>query len=333
MNAIFHSRLKIWFGLVLAFSFLVACTAQVEQPAEPDSVTLQLSWLHYGAFGGFYAADQNGLYADENLTVSFLEGGPAYDPVEAVLAGDAEFGVASADTLVLARANGKPVRAVATVLRTSPAVLITLGDSGITHPKDLVGKEVRMTTQIAPSFHAMMASVGIPPEDYLEVVLPSELDLFVSGEVPVWGVYYNSFAVAIQEAGYELNFIFPQDFGVRAYGDVIFTTDALIEDDPDLVTRFLRASLAGWQFAIEEPEAIGEMVTQYDDTADAQLESAKMEASIPLIHTGRDYIGWMQMEHWQMLVETLRQEDILSAPLTVDDVFTMTFLHDIYGEQ
>lgn len=178
----------------------------------------------------------------------------------------------------------------------------------------------------------MMARVGVPPEAYSEVILSSELDQFVTADVPVWGVFYNSFAVVIQEAGYELNFIFPEDYGVHFYGDVIFTTDALIENNPDLVTRFLRASLAGWQFAIEAPEAVGPMVGQYDAEANPALESAKMRASIPLIHTGHDHIGWMQMERWQAMEETLRQQGVLSRSLDVEEVFTMTFLQEIYGE-
>ncbi len=321
-----------WVFTILLICILAACDEPLsQQPIEP--VTVQLSWLHYGAFGGFYAADQNGLYRDEKIAVSFLEGGPAFDPIDAVLAGEAEFGVASADTLLLARAQGKPVRAIATVLRHSPVVLITLRETGITRPEDIVGQEVRMTTQIAPSFQAMMSRVAIPPDGYTEVILPSELDLFVSGEVPVWAVYYNSFAVAIQEAGYDLNFIFPEEYGVHFYGDVIFTTDTLIENNPDLVTRFLRATLSGLRSAIGEPEAVGAMVVQYDEAADAALESAKMRATIPLIHTGRHHIGWMQRERWQMMEETLRQQNVLSRPLDVDKVFTMAFLHEIYGEQ
>lgn len=320
--------------LTIAFTFLavVACGERPEQLPD-DSVTVQLSWLHYGAFGGFYAADQNNFYGDENIAVSFLEGGPAFDPIDAVLAGEAEFGVVSADTLLLARAKGKPVRAIATVLRRSPVVLIALADTGITRPEDIVGKEVRMTTQIVPSFHAMMAHVGIPPDAYSEVVLPSELDLFVSGAIPVWGVFYNSFAVTLQEAGYELNLIFPEDYGVHFYGDVIFTTDALIEDDPVLVTRFLRATLEGWRFAIKEPDAVGEMVAQYNGNIDVALESAKLRASIPLIHTGLHHIGWMQYENWQEMHDTLLQQNILSQPFDVSEVYTMTFLHNIYGEQ
>lgn len=149
---LYQWRRLIWVtGVLFVLVIVTACNGG-SKPTTLDEVTVQLSWHHYGAFGGFYAADQNGLYRDANITVSFLEGGPAYDPIDAVVAGEAEFGVASADTLLLARAEGKPVRAVATVLRRSPVVLVSLADAGIIHPEQLVGKKVRMTSQIAPSF-------------------------------------------------------------------------------------------------------------------------------------------------------------------------------------
>ena len=333
VRSLLRARAIGWPLLLLSVLLLpAACTAESLSPP-PDTVTVQLSWLHYGAFGGFYAADQRGNYAEEALAVTFAEGGPQVDPTVPVAAGEADFGVTSADSLLLARAQGRPVRAIATILRRSPAVLIAPAASGISRPEDIAGHKVRMTTQIAPDFRAMMSHVGISPDQYEEVVLPSELALFASGEVPVWGIYYNSFAVTLQEAGHDLNFIFPGDYGVHAYGDVIFASEDLLADDPELVIRFLRATLQGWHFAVENPEEIGPMVAAYDPEADPALESAKMRASVPLIHTGRNPIGWMRAERWQEMYNTLSEQGVLPAPVEVEEVYTMAFLHEIYGEQ
>lgn len=312
------------------FAMLLAACAE---PPPAESVVVQLNWQHYGAFGGFYAAERNGDYAEEDLAVTFLEGGIGIDPVAAVVNGDAQFGVTSANTLLLARAEGNPVQAIATVHRRSPDVLVAPAGSGITRPADLAGLKIRMTDQIAPSFRAMMARAGLSPGQYEEVTLPSDPALFPSDEVPVWGVYFNSFAVTLQHEGHDLHFIFPEDYGVHAYGDTIFTTDGLVESDPALVTRFLRATLRGWQFAIENPSAAGAMAAAYKDDADPSLESAKMEASVPLIHTGSDQIGWMRPDRWQKIHETLLQQGVLSAPVDIDSLYTMEFLHTIYGEQ
>ena len=319
------------FFFLIFLTMLSACATG--KPDMQDDVTVQLNWVHYGAFGGFYAADQNGLYSTEGIDVTFVEGGPGIDPIAAVVAEEAQFGVASADTLLLARAAGRPVQAIATILRRSPAVLVTRADSGLTRPEDVKGQQIRMTSQIAPSFHAMMARAGISPESYSEVLLPSDLTLFAENDVPVWGVYYNSFAVAIERAGYDLNYIFPGDYGVHFYGDALFTTDEMLERDPALVTRFVRATLGGWREAVGNAEASGALIAAYDAGADVELEGAKMEASVPLVHTGEDQIGWMRPERWQGMYDTLLEQGLLARPFDVTEAYTMEHLQTIYGEQ
>lgn len=66
--------------------------------------------------------------------------------------------------------------------------------------------------------------------------------------------------------------------------------------EPDLVLRFLRATLRGWQWAIENPAEAGPLALKYDPTLDAAHRVAMMEASVPLVHTGEDQIGWMRAE-------------------------------------
>jgi len=316
--------------LLLAITFLAACGPQeVEKP--PEEVTVQLKWLHQSQFAGFYAADQNGYYADEGLAVTFLEGGPDIDVQAPVLDGTAQFGIDAADALILARAEGKPVRAVATIYRRSPLVFVARADSGISRPEDFVGQSVLISLSHIPTQRAMMARVGIDPDQYTLVSVPQDVALFASGEAPVWAVYLTGSIYILKEAGYELNIIYPDDYGVHFYADTVFTTDDFIAANPELVLRFLRATLKGWTYAVENPDAIGPMVLQYEPDADAEVETVKMEASLPLIHTGQDQIGWMRAEVWQGMHDVLLEQGILDEPLDMDKVYTMEFLHEIYG--
>ena len=106
-------------------------------PPELIPVTVQLNWLHYATFAGLYAADQNGDYASEGLRGEFVPGGPNVDFISPVVTGQAQFGAAGAENLIQARAAGKPVRAIAVILRRSPFALVSLADSGITTPARL----------------------------------------------------------------------------------------------------------------------------------------------------------------------------------------------------
>jgi len=315
--------------LLWALVVLAACGPQeVEKP--PDEVTVQLKWTHDAQFGGFYAADQKGYYAAEGLAVTLLPGGPDIDVLRSVVDGKAQFGVAGAVELIPARAEGKPVRAIATTYRRNPTVFFALSSTGITRPQDFAGKKIRAISDQPLVLHAMTARLGIRPDQYTEVNLPSDVALFASGEVPVWGAYVTALVLTVQRAGYQVNVIYPDDYGVHLYGDTIFATDDLIAQNPDLVLRFLRATLKGWTYAIENPDAIGPMVVKYKPDADAELETTKMTASVPLIHTGEDHIGWMRAEVWQGMHDILLEQGLLDEPLDVGEVYTMEFLESIY---
>jgi NitT/TauT family transport system substrate-binding protein len=307
---------------------LSACGQPATSALTP--ITVQLLWTHNATFSGFYAADQEGYYSAEGLAVTFIEGGSTIDLIAPVLNSRAQFGVAGADALLLARSDGNPVRAIAVIDRRSPLVFGALTDSGISRPQDFVGKTIRVTPQVIPSLHAMMEHVGIPPDQYTEVTLPSEVGVFDSGQAQVWGLYLNNFAITLQQTDHELNFIYPDDYGVHFYGDTLFTTDEMLATKPDLVLRFLRATLRGWTWAVENADQTGVLVKKYNPEANANLEVVKMTASLPLVNTGEDYIGWMKSEVWSGMEQMLREQGVLTAPLDVTQVYTLQFLEQIY---
>jgi len=291
---------------------------------------VQLSWLHQAEFAGFYAAEQLGYFAEEGLQVSFAEGGPQVDFIAPVVNNTAHFGIAQPADLILARAAGKPVRSIAVIYRRNPIVFFALANSGITRPQDFIGKKIRSALTVDQTLYAMMARVGISPDQYETVYLPSDIALFASGEVPVWAGFTNVFVLDVQRAGHEINIIYPDDYGIHFYGDVLITSDDLIAQDPNLVQRFTRALLKGFTYAVENPETVGDFVQKYNTEANESLENARMIATLPLVNTGEDFIGWMKPEMWAGMEKTLREQGILTNPIDVKQVYTMQFLEEIY---
>jgi NitT/TauT family transport system substrate-binding protein len=309
------------------------CLPACGQPATPTTltpITVQLQWTHQAEFAGFYAADQNGYYAEEGLIVTLLPGGPEVDNLATVVEGQAQFGTANADQLIAGRAGGQPLRAIAVDYRRSPTVFFALAASGITRPQDFAGKTIRITPTTIITLHAMTVLSGVSPDQYTEVNLPSDIDMFLTGDVPIWSAYITGMVIPIQQKGYDLNFIFPDDYGIHFYGDTIFTTDDLIASNPDLVLRFLRATLRGWTYASEHSSEVGAMVVKYEPSADPASENDKMAASIPLINTGEDHIGWMKPETWAGMEQTLHEQGVLTQPVDLTQVYTMQFLEEIY---
>ena len=317
--------------LIFCLSFeLAACGHATTPNPALKPITVQLSWTNQAEFAGLYAADQLGYFADEGLQISFLEGGPEVDFITPVVDGTAQFGIAQPADVILARADNKPVRSIAAIYRRSPIVFFALADSGITGPQDFVGKKIRSTLTADQTLRAMMARVGIDTDQYETEYLPSDVALFASGKVPVWAGFINGLALEAEQSGYKLNIIYPDDYGIHFYGDVLITTDDLIVNDHDLVHRFTRAALKGWTYAVENPEDTGAFVQKYNPGVDPAVEIDKMTASIPYINTGENYIGWMKSEVWEGMEQTLQEQGVLANELDVELIYTLQFLEDIY---
>ena len=313
--------------VLLLVVFPASCApAPAVQPVAPDSVRLQLRWLHQSQSAGFYAADQRGLYTDRGLQVELAEGGPQVDIIDEVVSGRAQFGIANPDSLIEARAQGQPVKAVAAIYRINPAVFMVLADSGIDSPEDFAGKVVHVTPQLDVTLSAVLARTGVPLDQVTRVNYGTDLSAFYAGEVQVWTCFVNSQPYRTRQEGYEVELIYPDDYGVHFYGNVLFTIDSLIEENPDLVRRFVAASLEGWQWALENIEEAGALTLFYDPEADAAFEQQFLEASFPLIQTGNGSIGSMQAETWASMYAILETEGLLPVPFEVDTVYTLAFL-------
>ncbi len=329
------ARLKQFITIIIwvaVLTVLAACQPQAtSQP--PTKVTLQLKWIHQAQFAGFYLAKDKGYYAEENLDVAFVPAGPGINIIDRVVSGQADFGVAAPEHILLQRSQGQPVVAIATTYRRNPFVLVTLPESGITRPADMVGKTAMLGgTDGLLQFKAMMKKLGLSTDSM--TILPYSFDLtpFYNGEVDIAPAFAAGSLIGILQTGRQVNLIWPSDYGITVYSDTIITTDEMIATNPDLVTRFLRATLKGHRYAVENPEEALATSLNYAENADPAVQAKMIEASQPLIHTGEDHIGWMRAEVWQQMEAMMVDQGFLVNPAELDKVYTMQFLEAVYGD-
>jgi NitT/TauT family transport system substrate-binding protein len=156
---------------------------------------------------------------------------------------------------------------------------------------------------------------------------------FYKGEVDITAAFATGGLIKMRQKGLKLNLIWPSDYGIHFYSDTLATTDRLILEKPDLVARFLRASLRGWRDAIEDYQQAVTVTLTYAQIKDPQLQTTMMEAMLPLVHTGEDKIGWMKGEVWQGMYQILLEQRLLARPFDVNQAYTLRFLKEIYGEK
>jgi NitT/TauT family transport system substrate-binding protein len=315
---------------------VVACEPQ-QAKRVPDEVTLQLKWVHLPQFAGFYMAQEKGYYTKENIKVTFLEGGQGIDNAESVISGKADFGVVAPEDVLIKRSQGAPLTAIAAIYRRSAVVYLSKADSGIVRPSDFLGKKVAAAGTAGAirdfefQFYALIKKLGLDSKKLKIVTYDPDYVAFYKGEVDVTAAFATGGLIKMRQKGLKLNIIWPSDYGIHFYSDTLATTDRLIAENPGLVSRFLRASLKGWQDAIEDYKQAVNVTLKYSQIKDPELQTAMMEAMLALVHTGEDRIGWMKPERWQGMYKILFEQRLLARPFDVSQAYTLQFLKEIYG--
>lgn len=325
------TRVRWLIATLIAITALLVVPPHSGAGASSDRLTVQLKWHHQTQFAGLYVADERGLYRGERLTVDLRPwkvGNPS--PVDEVASGRAHFGITSQTEFLLAREKKIPVVAIAAIYQKSPVGFFALKASGIKRPTDFAGKTIAFAPTHAIHLRAMLKKVGMDVTAVRPVPYSFDLTPFLRGDVAILGGYIMNQPVDARLAGHEVTVIFPDDYGVHAYDDIVVASEDLIARDPELVNRWLRATLGGWRYAIERPEEATAITLKIDPTRRPDKELAMLLASIPLIHTGESPIGWMTGEIWEGAVRTLVEQKILAGPVPLERAYTVKFLEQVY---
>jgi len=227
-----------------------------------ETVNLQLKWVHQFQFAGYYAAKQQGYYAEEGLDVNIHAFDMKQAVIETVISGKANYGVTDVGTL-FNYAKGAPVKALAAIFQHNPLIFISKKSSGILSPYEMIGKRVMQqnASEEAP-LRTLLADVNISLKQYSVVPHNFKVDDLISGTVDVMSAYITDQPYEIRQQGVEINIIQPQNYGIDFYGDLLVTSNQELEEYPGRSERFLRASLKGWKYAFANTEELIQLIKQ-----------------------------------------------------------------------
>jgi len=271
----YAKRLRVFLILLILPTLLTACADPPPKPA-PDPVRIHLKWRHQAQFAGFYLAREHGLYDAENLDVSFIEGGPGTDKVGALMSGQVDFAVlAPEDILLNAHAKNHPV-AIAAIYRRSALMFVSLADSGITRPGDFPGKTIAIgeaedaAREFGVQFLAMMKKLDIDTDQVRIAPYDASYASLLNREVQVSPAYLTGGVIRLRQQGHRLNLIWPGDYDIHGYSDVLAVRADDIHRHPDIILRFLRASLQGWRRVLSHPGDALQSTLKYAAASDIE---------------------------------------------------------------
>jgi diguanylate cyclase (GGDEF)-like protein/PAS domain S-box-containing protein len=306
-------------GLSLVCALLVAACAQPQAaaPREPEQVTLQLKWQHQFQFAGYYAAIAQGYYREAGLEVTLLEAPPEVEPAQVVLEGGADFGIASSD-LVLLRSQGKPVVALAAIYQHSPFVFLASRAAGIDSVHDLAGRPV-MIEPHAAELLAYLQFEGVSGGGVIQVPHSVDPMALIRGQVDAVSAYSTDEPFLLDQAGLEYITLNPRAGGIDFYGDTLFTTEAQIRQHPERVRAFLDASLRGWQYALDHPDEMVELIyTQYSQRHSREHLAYEAEHTERLILPEVVEIGYMNPGRWRHIADVYAEMNMAPPGVSLE---------------
>jgi NitT/TauT family transport system substrate-binding protein len=296
-----------------------------------DRVTFRLKWLRNVSVIGALYAETHQLFEKAGLDVDIKAGGPERDAIRELELGYADFGEASADQVLRARAKGSPVVVIAQVFQVNPLQWIYRpAEVQIRNPSDLKRKVIGVTYggNDETIMRTLLAEAGISDSDVRLFSVRYDYTPFYRHQVQLWPVYRNAqgpmISAQLEKAGEQTAYFSPADFGVKFVANSVVTASRTLTERPELVKRFLSALLAGWQQALDpknEAEAITTLQTYDPDTPRRILEeqlkiTRELVQPDPSLAIGTiDEKGWEQTERIMRTQKQLSREVDLRAIL------------------
>ncbi|MEO7404415.1 MAG: ABC transporter substrate-binding protein [Burkholderiales bacterium] len=282
------------------------------QAAKPVAATLRLDWVPGPHHVGPILAAQRGYYAAEGLDIAVRAGRGSGSTVQVVAAGTDMFGFADAGAMAIAISKGAPVIMVANITQLGANGAVTL-DRPMASPQDLVGKTIGMVPGEAGqvALAAVAKKHGIPETAYrvISVEAASKTAALLTKRVDVIPGFRFGDYLRAQAQNPNVKIALFSDWGVNLIGNGYFVQTALLDKNPELVQKFLRATMRGWEETIKDPKAgVDALMKEFPDT-----NRSFVEAGLPLVFahmhspaTKGKPIGWMADEDWKSTLEVMK---------------------------
>ncbi|MGB5557057.1 MAG: ABC transporter substrate-binding protein [Paracoccaceae bacterium] len=279
-----------------------------------DDLTLQLKWVTQAQFAGYYVAKDQGFYDEEDLNVTIKPGGPDIAPVQVLMGGGADVMVDWLPSALAAREQGAPIVNIAQPFKSSGLMLTCLKEHGINSPADFPGHTLGtwFFGNEIPLF-SWMGKLGLATDGSAGGVTIQKINFNVDPLLQkqvecATTMTYNEYWQVI-DAGLtpdDLVVFKYQDEGIATLEDGLYTTEANLADPAmvDKLTRFVRASMKGWKWAEENPDAAADIVLENDETgAQTEKHQRRMMGEIAKLTAGSN--GALDPADFDRTVEVL----------------------------
>jgi NitT/TauT family transport system substrate-binding protein len=300
--------MRIFHWIIAAVVGITALGAQAQ-----DAVSLRLNWYLGGLHVPYYYGKEMGFFKQEGIDLTINEGRGSGNTVQVVAAGSDTFGMADSSSLITTASKGADVKSVMSLLNSTGFSVVSLASTGIKTPKDLEGKSFAVSPgdPLGQLFRALAAHnkldmnkirfVQVDPAAKVVSVLEKRVDALLGGADDQYFL--------IKYKGQEPAALRYADHGANIVGMTILTTGSTIKNKPDLVRRFVKASVRSWEEAKKNPNAAVDAAMKVKPDLNRQSTLDQMMVDFELLDSpnSKGKIGMGAKADWEQTLTLLKQ--------------------------
>lgn len=320
---------------VLAASIWLTRDDNAAQDADLTPVTLFMSYIPSVQFAPVYVADHRGYFTDEGIAVTFEHSLNEADGIDRLAVNDLQFGLASGEQVLLARASGRPLVYVFAWYHRFPVGIAAPKELGITRPEDLAGRVIGIPAIYGASYiglRALLDAAGLTEADLAELraIGYTAPENICAGEVEAAVVYVVNEPLAIESQCAPVDVIEVSDYA-DLVANGLLTNEQTIRDHPELVAGMVRALKRGLEDTLKDPDAAFTIsVEHYVRDLPAEQYPVQRQVLLNSIELWRaETLGLTDPAAWERTQQILIDAGLIGAPL--DDLtaaYDMRFVRE-----
>ena len=294
----------------------------------PAKIILQADWYPQPEHGGFYTALVKGYYKDEGLDLTIQPGGPYITVEKQVSAGGAQFGMGSSDKVLESISGGQSIVAVAATMQHDPQGIMVRKDSPIHSFSDLNGHSVAIKVGESTWFEFLSKRFQLNNVH----VVPAMMNVanFVADPQYIQQAFATSEPFFAHQAGVETRVLLVSDAGYNPYR-VMYTTKAYLQQHPEIVAKFVRASLKGWKDYLNDPGPAHSTIVKLNPALNPEwMQFSWQQMRDGHFVAGEDpgggQLGQMDPKRWTTMYQQLVDLKVIDTPFDPSIAYTLQFL-------
>ncbi|MDY7003431.1 MAG: ABC transporter substrate-binding protein [Cyanobacteriota bacterium] len=343
MNYINRRQFLHYSSLAISSTILTSCATLNDSNSTAknnhnlDKVTYGTNWYAQAEHGGFYQAIATGIYEDYGLDVTIKMGNAQVNGTQLLVGGAIDFYMGFGIEAISAVEAGIPTITVAAIFQKDPQVLIAHPGVGNDSLEQLKGKPILVSSLSEKGYWRFLQTKFGYTDDqrrpYNFSVAPFLLDKNV-----IQQGYLTSEPFTIEKkGGFKPVVMLLADYGYEPYATTIATTTKMVENNPDLVQRFVDASIKGWYSYLENPEPANQLIKKdnpemTDELLAYSLEKMKEYGIITSGDAATKGIGAMTDERWKSFFDTVVKAGVIKPDTNYKKAFTLQFVNQGAGE-